>query len=169
LEHVSTSHPRAAQIGAWEKLRLARMENDKVLALESARAFADSVRSLPANLEWLGAAMSAGDRGGEIAARKTIAGAFSGEARSALLAGAALVSLIDSPGGSEPLLGDVDPASRLMNLELALPGGDGRRRASALFALGDALGEEARIDALLLAGYNHLAVGSASEALSCFD
>ena len=102
LEHVSASHPSAAPIAAWEKLRLARLENDKILACQSARAFADSVRSLPANLEWLGAAMSAGDRGGEIAARRTIAGAFSGEARSALLASAAMVSLIDSPGGAEP-------------------------------------------------------------------
>ena len=56
-----------------------------------------------------------------------------------------------------------------MNLELAMPGGDARRRASVLFGLGDTLGEEARFDALVLAGYNHLAVGSAQDALSCFD
>src|SRR5205823_4083201 len=75
----------------------------------------------------------------------------------------------DAPDVVAPLLQDPDPGARLMNLELAPPGADPRRRAAALFGLGDALGEEARVDALLLAGYNHLALGNAEEALSCFD
>src|SRR5262249_59698903 len=69
----------------------------------------------------------------------------------------------------EPLLRDADAGSRIMNLELAQPGADPRRRASALFGLETALGDEAKVDALVMAGYNHLALGNAEEAMSCFD
>jgi tetratricopeptide (TPR) repeat protein len=169
VERVAESSASAAPLAAWENLRLARLESDHILAGQHARTFAESMRSLPANLEWLGAAMAAGDRTGEITARRTIAEAFSGEARSAMLASAALVSLIDAPDGVEPLLRETDAGARIMNLELAPPGADPRRRAAALFGLENALGDEARFDALVMAGYNHLALGNAEEALSCFD
>jgi tetratricopeptide (TPR) repeat protein len=169
VELVAASSDRAAPLAAWESLRLARLESDHILAGQHARTFAESMRSLPANLEWLGAAMAAGDRTGEITARRTIAEAFSGEARSAMLASAALVSLIDAPDGVEPLLQETDAGARIMNLELAPPGTGPRRRAAALFGLENALGDEARFDALVMAGYNHLALGNAEEALSCFD
>jgi tetratricopeptide (TPR) repeat protein len=169
VERVAASSERAAPIAAWENLRLARLDGDHILAGQHARTFAESMRSLPANLEWLGSAIAAGDRTGEIAARRTIAGAFTGEARAAMLASAALVSLIDAPDAVEPLLRDTDAGSRIMNLELAQPGADPRRRASALFGLENALGDEAKVDALVMAGYNHLALGNAEEAMSCFD
>ncbi len=169
LERMSASSGRAAPIEAWENLRLARLEGDPILAGQQGRTFAESMPTLSANLEWLGAAMASNDRTGEIVARRTIAQGLTGEARSAMLASAALVAVIDAPDVVAPLLQDPDPGARLMNLELAPPGADPRRRAAALFGLGDALGEEARVDALLLAGYNHLALGNAEEALSCFD
>ena len=169
LERVSRASDKALPIAAWENLRLARLEEDHILAGQHAKTFAETTRSVAANLEWLGAAMAAGDRTGEITARRTLAGAFSGEARSAMLASASLVSLIDAPDAIEPLLRDGDAAARLMNLELAAPGADPRRRAAALFGLGDELGQEARLDALLMAGYNHLALGNSEDALSSFD
>jgi tetratricopeptide (TPR) repeat protein len=168
LRRVAESKPEAAPIASWENLRLARLSDDRALASDQAKSFAQSMRSLPANLEWLGAAVGAGDREGEIAARRAIAGALSGEARSAVLAGASLVALLDSPSAPQPLLAEADVHARLMNLELAAPGSDPGTRATALLGLEDALGEDARLDALEMAGYNHLALGNSEEALGCF-
>jgi hypothetical protein len=169
LQRIGEASPKAQPITSWENLRIVRLlGDDRVLAAEHAQAFAQAMGSLPANLEWLGAAIGAGDRDAEVQARRTVAASLSGEARSAVLASAALVGLVHAPGAPQSLLTDTDPSSRIMNLELAGPGSDVRRRASALFGLGDALGEEAQLDSLLMAGYNHLALGNAEEALSCF-
>jgi hypothetical protein len=168
LLRLGEASPKAQPFISWERLRMARMSGESAVAVEHAQSFADAMGTLPANLEWLGAAVGAGDREAEIQARRKVAGALSGEARSSLLAGASLVALLHTPSANLPLLADGEPASRLMNLELARPGGDPRRRANALFALGDALGDEAMLDSLLMAGYNHLASGSSEEALSCF-
>jgi cellulose synthase operon protein C len=169
LQRLAEASPKAQPITSWENLRMARLSGeDRALAAEHAQAFAQTMGTLPANLEWLGAAIGAGNREAEVQARRTVAAALSGEARSSLLAGASLVALLHAPAVPQPLLTDTDAQSRLMNLELAGPGSDGRKRASALFALGDALGDEAMLDSLVMAGYNHLALGNSEEALTCF-
>jgi len=168
LSRIAEASPKAEPITSWENLRMARMAGDRALAAEHAQTFAQAMGSLPANLEWLGAAIGAGDREAEVSARRTVAGALSGEAQSSMLASASLVALLHAPATPQTLLNDTDANSRLMNLELARPGSDGRKRASALSGLGDTLGDEAMLDSLVMAGYNHLALGNSEEALSCF-
>ena len=131
LERVSQASDRAAPIAAWENLRLVRLEGDHILAGQHARTFAESMRSVPANLEWLGAAMAAGDRTGEIAARRTLADAFSGEARSAMpLRAARLAHRCARRGRAAPPgrgcgLAPHEPRARTAGV-------DPRRRAAAL-------------------------------------
>ena len=169
VQRVAQADRKAAPIAAWENLRLAREEGERVSASEYARSLADSLRTLPANLEWLGAAMGADDRMGEVDARRTVASALTGDARSAVASSAALIALLDAPGTQQPLLGATDASSRLMNLELATAGSSPRRRAKVLEGLGDALGEDARLDGLEMAGYNYLALGASEDAMACFE
>jgi hypothetical protein len=168
LEQLESASPAAAPLLAWERLRLARLGSDRDLAVSAAHALADASSSPPAQLEWLGAAIAKGDVAAEVAARRALASSLSGEARSALLADAALVALFDEAEKEVPLLAASDGPSRLMNLELAPAGENPGRRAAALGALGDTLGDEAKFDALLMSGYNLLAHGQAREALACF-
>ena len=81
-------------------------------------------------------------------ARNAAAVHFDGAARAALEASAALVGAPRAARGraSASFGGDEAPA-QLMNLELALPGCDPRRRSVALHGLGDALGDDAPLDA----------------------
>jgi cellulose synthase operon protein C len=169
VQRVAQTDKKAAPIAAWENLRLARQEGERLPASEYARSLAESLRSLPANLEWLGAAMGADDRMGEVDARRTIASALTGDARSAVASSAALIALLDAPGTQQPLLGATDASSRLMNLELATAGVNARRRAKVLEGIGDALGDDARLDGLAMAGYNYLALGASEDALACFE
>jgi len=169
VQRVADTDRRAAPIAAWENLRLARQDGERLPTSEYARNLADSLHSLPANLEWLGAAMGADDRMGEVDARRTIASALTGEARAAVASSAALIALLDAPNSQQPLLTATDASSRLMNLELAMPGSNPRRRAMVLQSVGDALGDEARLDGLEMAGYNYLALGASEDALQCFE
>jgi hypothetical protein len=169
VQRVAQTDRKAAPIAAWENLRLARQDGERLPASEYARNLADSLRSLPADLEWLGAAMGADDRMGEVDARRTVASALTGDARSAVASSAALIALLDAPGTQQPLLTASDASSRLMNLELATAGASPRRRATVLQGIGDALGDEARLDGLTMAGYNFLALGASEDALDCFE
>ncbi|MET0591267.1 MAG: tetratricopeptide repeat protein, partial [Polyangiaceae bacterium] len=169
VQRVAQADRKAAPIAAWENLRVARQDGERIPASEYARNLADSLRSLPANLEWLGAAMGADDRMGEVDARRTVASALSGDARAAVASSAALIALLDAPGTEQPLLLAEDASSRLMNLELAPAGSTQRRRAKVLEGIGDALGDEARLDGLSMAGFNYLAMGASEDAMACFE
>jgi lipopolysaccharide biosynthesis regulator YciM len=169
VNRVAQADRKAAPIAAWENLRLARQEGERLPASEYARNLADSLRSLPADLEWLGTAMGADDRMGEVDARRTIASALGGDARAAVASSAALIALLDAPATLQPLLGAADASSRLMNLELATAGSSPKRRAKVLEDVGDALGDEARLDGLVMAGYNYLALGASEDAMACFE
>jgi cellulose synthase operon protein C len=169
VNRIAETDRKAAPIAAWENLRIARHEGERIPASEYARSLADSLRSLPANLEWLGAAMGADDRMSEVDARRTIASALTGEARAAVASSAALIALLDAPDAQQPLLGATDASSRLMNLELATAGSSPRRRAAVLQGIGDSLGDEARLDGLTMAGYNYLALGASEDAMQCFE
>jgi lipopolysaccharide biosynthesis regulator YciM len=169
VNRVAQADRRAAPIAAWESLRLARQEGERLPASEYARNLADSLRSLPADLEWLGTAMGADDRMGEVDARRTIASALGGDARAAVASSAALIALLDAPATLQPLLAASDASSRLMNLELATAGSSPKRRAKVLEDIGDTLGDDARLDGLVMAGYNYLALGSSEDAMACFE
>jgi hypothetical protein len=137
-------------------------------ALEAAAAgWAASDSSLVAALEWLGSAMATRDIEREVAARRAVAQRLDPEQGAALEASA---SLLNALGGSESeaLLAGTTPAARLGNLELALPGCDPRKRASAFSSLGDALGDESVALASAIAAYNQLAHQDAEGALNSF-
>jgi hypothetical protein len=169
VQRVAQADRRAAPIAAWENLRVARQDGERIPASEYAQNLADSLRSLPANLEWLGAAMGADDRMGEVDARRTVASALTGDARAEVQSSAALIALLDAPSTEQPLLTAQDASSRLMNLELAPAGSTPRRRAKVLEEIEDTLGDDARLDGLAMAGFNYLAIGASEDAMVCFE
>jgi tetratricopeptide (TPR) repeat protein len=152
-----------------ERFRVARvLEQDRALAVTRAAEWADADPSAPAALEWLAAALAADDREAEVAARRTLARALPEPARSSLEVSAAVVAWLDAAGMPQPFVGGEGPAPSLMNLELALPGCDPRRRAAALRGLDGALGDDAGLDALGLAGWSDLAAGRVADAAAAF-
>lgn len=169
LNRLEQRGDKAKAIVAAERFRLARvLDQDRAQASERAAAWVEAEPRLHSALEWLGAAMAAEDREAEISARRVIASRFDGEVRGAIEASAAAVAMLEQPGMPQRLVGGDSVASQLINLELAPPGCDPRRRAAALKSLDGALGDEASIDALALAAWSDLAAGSNDEALAGF-
>lgn len=165
LEGLST---HAAALAASERSRLARADGDRAAAERAAYTWAQAEGTIAPAIEWLGAAIAADEWASEISARRAIAGWLEGEARASVAASAAMVQLIHAPAEPVPLVEAPFAAARLANLDLAPLGADPRRRADALGGVGDALGDEARIDALLLSGFNRLAAGDPTGALEAF-
>lgn len=160
-----------ARAAAAEAVRIARQEagrsaDDAVAA--AAKAWGDVGGAATAALEWLGADAVRGDVDGEIAARRRLSEFFSGDGREELIASAALLEAIHRPESPPELLEGPAAATRLANLEFAPAGSAPERRAHALASVGDALGEDARTDALGLAGWARLAVDDAAGALDAF-
>jgi hypothetical protein len=168
LARLEERGAEAKAIACAERFRLARMDEDRAQALSAAAAWVEADPTLATTLEWLGAAIAAEDREAEVSARRTLATHFDGDAQSALDASAAIVAMLDQAHAPQPLIGGDHVAAQLVNLELALPGCDPRRRASALRGLGDALGDEAKLDALALAAWSDLAAGAYDDALATF-
>lgn len=159
----------ASRIARAERLRVARdVDQDAGLALQASRDWFEVEPTLPVALEWLGSALRARSPEEEIDARRAVANHLPSASRASMGASASLVGLLEHPGVLHRLLTDEEPAARLMNLELAPPGCDPRRRASALHGLGQAIGPDAELDALGLAGWSYLAAGRAEEALEAF-
>jgi predicted Zn-dependent protease len=159
----------AMAIARAERFRLARvMDQDRVLAVTRAASWTQADPSLYACLEWLGASLAAEDRESEVAARRAAATHFEGAAHAALEASAAIVALLDQPTVAQGFVQGVEAPAQLANLELSLPGCDPRRRAAALHGLGAALGDDAQIDAVALAGWSDLAAGNPEEARTAF-
>ncbi|MEO6420996.1 MAG: hypothetical protein ABIP39_16410, partial [Polyangiaceae bacterium] len=156
----------ASQIAAAEQLRRAR-ETEPALAVEAAQRWFDAGAGLPAGIEWVAATMSEGSFEGEVEAWKAIAGVLDGDARDAIAANAAMLNLVAARGDQGLISGDSD-AIRLVNLDLAPPGSDPRRRAAALRALSGTLGDSAQVDALALAGWSLLAASELSAAKESF-
>ncbi len=156
-----------AVVARAERYRAARdAGQDPAETAALARSWAEAEPALHVGLEWLGAALAAGDLDAEVEARALIADLLGGSNGEAMLASSAGVVLVS--GGAHPPITAEHAAGRLMNLELAPPGSDPRRRASALHALGDSLGGDAYVDALLLAGYSDLAAGEGASAIEAF-
>jgi tetratricopeptide (TPR) repeat protein len=133
----------------------------------AARRWAELDPAPAAALEWVGAALELNNVPREADARSELARRLGGEAGLAVEASARLLRQLAGVG-DQPLFDANDPVAKLMNLELAGPGCDPRRRATALLGLDDSLGEESRELARLLAGYNQLAAGDLAGAESVF-
>ena len=156
-------------IARAERFRLTRvMDQDRVLAASRASSWAQADAQLHASLEWIGAALAADDRDAEVTARKVAASYFEGAARAAMEASAAVVALLEQPSVPQGFVQGTQAPAQLVNLELALPGCDPRRRAAALHGLGAALGDDAQIDAVALAGWSDLAAGNPDDARKAF-
>jgi len=169
LEQLEELGGAARAVARAERYRFARFEErDALSALRAAAGWASSEPSLPSTLEWLGAAMAADDRTAEAEARQGVAAQLTGDASVAALASAVATSLIDQPGLPQPFLESSTDAGRLMNLELAPPGGDPQRRAAALRDVGELLGAEAAGKASALAAWSDLARGAYAEAHDAF-
>ncbi len=80
-----------------------------------------------------------------------------------------MVALLEQPTIAQGFVQGAEAPAQLVNLELALPGCDPRRRAAALHGLGTALGDESQIDAVALAGWSYLAAGNVEEARKSFQ
>lgn len=160
----------ASAIAAAERFRLARtIDQDRTASTSRAAAWSAADPQLHAALEWLGASIAAEDRDSEIAARRAASLHFTGAARAALEASAAVVELLDQPTIPQSFIQGREAPAQLMNLELALPGCDPRRRSAALHGLGTALGDESQIDAIGLAGWSDLAASNFEAARTAFD
>lgn len=169
LERLASRSREGAALAAYERFQAARARGDRKGAEDAARAWAQADPSLASALEWLGASFGTQDADVEVLAREKVAARLDDLDRSAVLASATAVALAHSPAELHPPLDPTEIPSRLMNLELAPPGSDPRRRAQALAGFDGALGADAEIDALLLAGQNHLAAGDAAAALLAFQ
>ena len=169
LDRLEERGGDAVKIARAERFRLARtIDQDRAQAVAAAASWADADHTLPATLEWLGAAMAAEDRDAEIAARRAIAGQLEGEASAAMEASATAVAMLDQPHAPQRFIQGSAPAAHMMNLEIAGAGCDPRRRSAALHALGDVLGEDAQLDAIGLAGWSELCAGELEKALESF-
>ncbi|WP_434045475.1 MULTISPECIES: hypothetical protein [Sorangium] len=169
LDYIEEQGDGAASVAHAERFRLTRtLDKDRARTAARAAAWAAADPSPHADLEWLGAALGAEDREAEVAARSALARHLAGEARAAMEASAAIVGALDQPNLPRPFLSGEHAPAQLANLELALPGCDPRRRAAALHGLGDALGEDAQLTALGLAGWSDFAAGDHERALAAF-
>ena len=164
LADTGTDGKRAA---AAERLRIARDESDLAVSI-AAKAWLDAGGGTAAAIEWLAGTMASGDAMVEVKARRAIAELLGDEQRESMHAGATLLEQLLAPDEPHALVAGSSHAARLANLELAPPGCDPRRRASALSELDGALGEEAENDALALAAWSALAAGDGELARDVF-
>jgi tetratricopeptide (TPR) repeat protein len=157
-----------ASLAHAERVRLARdVDGSPVDAARHAAAWASNEPSEASALQWLSASAAMEDRAGEASAHRLLASFLEGDARAAEeTAAATVVWLVD---GEAPMLPHEAPSARLFNLEISPMGVDPRRREQALTGIGDMLGGDEGVDALLLAAYSQLAAGEASAALRSFE
>jgi tetratricopeptide (TPR) repeat protein len=165
------SQPAAAFArGAAFELELSRARSGALdsAALEAAAArFAEAdARPAPA-LEWLAAAVKHGDVAAEVSARRALAERLGGDAGAVVGANASLIAWLTGLEEPPPIASEHVGAA-LVNVELAPPGADPRRRSAALTQAADALGEESLTVTRALAGYNQLAAGEPEAALATF-
>jgi thioredoxin-like negative regulator of GroEL len=169
LDLVAAQGPHGALIAAAERVRIARESQDTESVVQAAGAWFRAGGGLPAALEWIAAAVALGDAREEMPARLAAASCLSGDARAALMARAALVHPRVDFDQHAPLVPGESPIIRLANLDLSPPGSDPRRRATVLNEVGNALGEDARIDARALSGWSLLVADDVAGAQAAFE
>ena len=172
LDALADLSPSVAALarGAAFEAELARASSGSpdpaALEATAARWAEADARPAPA-LEWLAAAMKHGDIAAEVSARRALAERIGGNAGAVIGANASLVAWLTGLEEPPPLTSD-HVAAALVNVELAAPGSDAKRRAAALTRAADALGEESLTVTRALAGYNQLAAGDPESALATF-
>jgi tetratricopeptide (TPR) repeat protein len=170
LGSVASLGPEAALFASVERVRIAREAGDAAELARATRAWFEAGGGLTAALEWLA---REGEPFGQAAARDAVADALGGEAGESVHAWSALASIAAAAVHPDRSAGDLvdgeSMAVRLVNLELAPPGSDPRRRAVALAALGGALGDDAGIEAAGLAAWSTLVAGDLSTASAAFE
>jgi cellulose synthase operon protein C len=169
IARVASCGPGASLMAAGEQARVARDEGDPEQSASAASHWFDAGGGLPAALEWLAAASLLGEPHEERQAQLAVAAMLSGDGREAMLASAALVHAELDPDEPVPLVLGDSAAVRLANLELAPPGCDPRRRATALVGLDGALGDDAAADANALSGWTFFAAGDMAAARETFE
>ncbi len=135
--------------------------------LNDARDWARHDTSLVAQLEWLFACHGAKETLEEAEAREQVAKHLAPKDADALRSSAQLLRFFTSVPALE-LLPSVSAASRLVNLELSLPGCDPRRRATALEEAGELLGTASTAPLRACLGFNQLAYGDVAAAQRSF-
>jgi len=172
LESLAARGPDAAKLAQATLHQLTLTQNGATTApnpaeaLETAKRWAEQDDSAVPALEWLAAAIAAGDRENEIAARRAAAERLPEPLKPALLASSALVAQLSGEAPAE--LPSTHATLKLANLELAAPGLDPSRRARALLDADDVLGEDSVPIATAMAGYNLLAAGDMAAATAAF-
>jgi hypothetical protein len=164
---------RAAGAGPLAAAEAHRMSlgSDPDSINEAARAWSLADAGGAAALEWLAATLGLPERPElRIAALRALAQRVDGDAGAALHANAAVATVLSTDRESSNIdfvAADSAPA-RLANLELAPFGSLPERRAFALCRIGDALGEQARLQGLVQGGWAQLASGDVAGALETF-
>lgn len=167
LDRLSAAGPDGKRLAAAEKLRRARHDTAQN-AVQAARGWFEAGGGVTSGLEWIAAAIHAKSVEDEAEARRALAGTFEGAAAEALTASAATLLAARPQPIDAVLVKGKSEAVRLANLELTPPGTDPRKRSTVLRGLGAALGDDAELDALALAGWSLLASGDAATAKDLF-
>jgi cellulose synthase operon protein C len=170
LDSIEALGVKASAVVAAERYRIARVEEqDLSAAREHAKKWATTDGGVASAIEWVAASRASDDADEEAQGRRLAARGLTGAACEAVGASAAMIELLRAPSTRHPVLLDgSQPATALLNLELAPAGCDPRRRAMALKGVGQSLGEAASLDALALAGWSLLASGDGQGALELF-
>jgi tetratricopeptide (TPR) repeat protein len=172
LERLAERGPGAANLAAAEGYRVAREAGDAERATRAARKWFERGGGATAAVEWLATATATGAPGDVAAALEALASSLpqeASEAAESLRSSAALQAARAQPDTPPPLVSGESGAAKLANLELAPPGSDPRRRATALSELDATLGPDAMDDASALSGWSWFAVGDFGTAMAVFD
>jgi lipopolysaccharide biosynthesis regulator YciM len=169
IRRIERCGPAAALVASAERVRVASQSGELDAVARGADRWFQAGGGLAAALQWLAAATAMDDHGEELRARLAIAGSLSGDSREAMLATAALVQARVRSSEPPALVAGQSAAARLVNLELAPPGCDPRRRAFVLGDLEGALGDDARVDATGLSGWALLASSEIERARAAFE
>jgi len=169
IARVAQRGAQAATMAAAEQVRIAREAGDVEELARAASRWCEAGGGLPSALEWLAAAHGVGDAAELRRARLAVAESLQGNAREQMLAAAALAELQARPNEPAPRVAGESGAVHLANLELSPPGCDPRRRFVALSELDGALGDDAGVDAVAMAGWSALAASDLGGARTAFE
>lgn len=167
LSQLEQSAGAAGVAAAVERARMA-LGNDATEREAAMEAWFEKSGSLAAALEWLASTIINDDRKQEAEVRLRLAEKLPAPMREAMVAQAALAACLRDPESTPALLSGVGPLTSQVNMELAHTGDHPLRRARGLSAVDPSLGEEAHLDARLLAAWGFLAAQHHEEALGAF-
>lgn len=170
LGAIASKSPEAAAIATASMHfgKLADADKQAGPAEQSAEKWAAAEPSLASALEWMGQTIAAKNPDREIAARNKLAERLGGATGAAIESSARVVGRIARDDTTSPLLTGSSAEQSLVNLELAPPSCDPRRRASALLGGVSVLDDTSGACAIALAGWNLLAAGDSASAIRAF-